>query len=201
MFAYCGNNPILRKDDGGEFWHIVAGAAIGAAISFVSSIASDMIAGEKVDLASAGMSAAFGALNGALAATGLGMTAQVVGGAVLAGAENYCAQGREKGFKNVNYFEVAGNAIVAGFSSRSNGISKSVAKHLNKQGINATNRIIASWKYDKLKGVWKSVVPTYKYYVSQTNTLFYKPLFKDNLETFTDSILTDTLSSFAIPVQ
>ena len=38
MFAYCGNNPIMRADDGGEFWHIVAGAAIGWGVSFFSTL-------------------------------------------------------------------------------------------------------------------------------------------------------------------
>lgn len=28
LFSYCDNNPVVRADVGGEFWHIVAGAAI-----------------------------------------------------------------------------------------------------------------------------------------------------------------------------
>ena len=32
MWAYCGNNPVNRYDDGGEFWHIVAGFAVGAVV-------------------------------------------------------------------------------------------------------------------------------------------------------------------------
>ena len=30
LYAYCGNNPVARADDGGEAWNIVIGAAIGA---------------------------------------------------------------------------------------------------------------------------------------------------------------------------
>ena len=29
LFAYCDNNPVTRADDGGEWWHIAIGAAIG----------------------------------------------------------------------------------------------------------------------------------------------------------------------------
>jgi hypothetical protein len=29
MFAYCGNNPVSRADDGGECWHVVIGAVVG----------------------------------------------------------------------------------------------------------------------------------------------------------------------------
>ena len=31
MFAYCGNNPVVRTDSEGEFW-VAIGAAIGAII-------------------------------------------------------------------------------------------------------------------------------------------------------------------------
>ena len=32
LYAYCDNNPIMRKDTGGEFWTIAAGALIGAGL-------------------------------------------------------------------------------------------------------------------------------------------------------------------------
>ena len=37
MFAYCGNNPVARADEGGEFWHIVAGAALGGILAGVAT--------------------------------------------------------------------------------------------------------------------------------------------------------------------
>ena len=30
LYAYCGNNPVSRSDDGGEAWNIAIGVAIGA---------------------------------------------------------------------------------------------------------------------------------------------------------------------------
>ena len=36
MYVYCGNNPILREDDGGTLWNLIAGA-IGAAVGAVRS--------------------------------------------------------------------------------------------------------------------------------------------------------------------
>jgi RHS repeat-associated protein len=47
MFAYCGNNPVSRNDEGGEFWHVVIGAVLGAAANFAISVVSDMISGEE----------------------------------------------------------------------------------------------------------------------------------------------------------
>ena len=40
LFVYCENNPVMRADADGEFWHIVAGAAIGAVVGGLSSIIS-----------------------------------------------------------------------------------------------------------------------------------------------------------------
>jgi RHS repeat-associated protein len=188
MFAYCGNNPVSREDDGGEFWHIVVGAAVGAAVSFASSVVGDLIAGEKVDWAGAGISAAFGAVSGALAATGLGPVVQIAGGAVMAGAENVIEQGREKGFDNINYGEVAFQAAVGGFSSRTNGLSKATVNHLNKQAAVATKRISNSFKHDTLRDIGKTVIKAGKYYLSQTKTIFYKPLLDDATESFWGSV-------------
>ena len=45
LFSYCDNNPIIRADNGGEVWHIVAGAAI----SGVGEISSQLISGASFD--------------------------------------------------------------------------------------------------------------------------------------------------------
>ena len=33
LFAYCDDDPVNRKDDGGEFWHIIAAGAINNAVT------------------------------------------------------------------------------------------------------------------------------------------------------------------------
>ena len=38
MFAYCGNNPIIRKDYGGEFWEIIIPAVVGGGVGAVNEI-------------------------------------------------------------------------------------------------------------------------------------------------------------------
>ena len=30
LYSYCDNNPVTRADNGGDFWHIVVGAVVGA---------------------------------------------------------------------------------------------------------------------------------------------------------------------------
>ena len=82
MFVYCGNNPVIRVDEIGEFWNLAAGAIIGAVISTVSQIAANVVSREKW---SDGVltAAATGAASGALSATGFGKVAQAVGNAAI----------------------------------------------------------------------------------------------------------------------
>ena len=76
MFAYCGNNPISRKDDGGEFWNFVVGAIVGAAIGAVTTAVDAVKEDGWTALTSGktwakmGVSAACGVINGVVAASG-----------------------------------------------------------------------------------------------------------------------------------
>lgn len=47
MYAYCGNNPVARVDDEGEFWNFIVGALVGAATSALTQIASNIVSGNK----------------------------------------------------------------------------------------------------------------------------------------------------------
>ena len=38
MYLYCGNNPVVRADDEGDFWNIVVGAVVGAALGALVQI-------------------------------------------------------------------------------------------------------------------------------------------------------------------
>ena len=70
MFAYCNNNPVVRKDSGGDFWNVVIGAVVGGAISLVSSIVSEAIEGDFTwkDAGQVAISTTIGAAEGALIA-------------------------------------------------------------------------------------------------------------------------------------
>lgn len=74
LFAYCDNNPVVRADNDGEFWHIVAGAVIGGVSSFISSMATGSSIGDSL------ISAGFGALQGGLSAALPGASAIIGAG-------------------------------------------------------------------------------------------------------------------------
>ena len=86
MFAYCGNNPVSRADDCGEFWHLVVGGVIGGIIGAVSSAASG---GDGVDIL---IGAVAGAAGGVLAASGAGVVVQALGSAAISMASNAASQ-------------------------------------------------------------------------------------------------------------
>ncbi|MGN0799384.1 MAG: RHS repeat-associated core domain-containing protein [Christensenellales bacterium] len=75
MWAYCGNSPVNRYDDGGTFWNIVVGAALGTIVGAVTAA----INGQNV-LAGA----AAGLVSGTLAGVGLGVGLAVAAGASAA---------------------------------------------------------------------------------------------------------------------
>ncbi len=83
LFAYCDNNPVTRKDDEGQYWNIVTGALIGAAINTTMAYITAMAAGTEFTLKDALIAAGSGALSGALAATGAGQFLQAIGGAII----------------------------------------------------------------------------------------------------------------------
>ena len=90
-YAYCGNNPVIRADEDGEFWNFIVGAVIGAAIGVVSNGIANAIEG-KPFFEGAGTALATGAASGLLASTGFGLVGQAVGNAVISGVSNAYSQ-------------------------------------------------------------------------------------------------------------
>ena len=94
MFAYCGNNPVFREDSNGDLWNVVFGAALGGIIAGVSKAIECAKRGDSVEqiVGQALVSAACGAVGGALAATGIGLGGQILIGASLGAAESAVTQ-------------------------------------------------------------------------------------------------------------
>ena len=115
LYAYCDNNPVMRVDEDGEFWHIIAGAVIGVVAQYIGDVFYNAVSGKEgidilvpsssiVDYIAAGAS-------GALAATGIGAIWSGVANAAIDGTA-YLANQLISG-EDVNSVELA---MVAGFS-------------------------------------------------------------------------------------
>jgi hypothetical protein len=69
-YAYCGNNPISRIDEDGEFWNYVIGAAVGGLVEYGSQVVGNVVENgfsasaftDNIDYADIGVAIAEGAL-------------------------------------------------------------------------------------------------------------------------------------------
>lgn len=129
MFAYCGNNPISRNDDGGKFWNVVIGATVGAVISAATTAFDTYKQTGSVDWGKVAIAGAVGAISGGIAATGLGMVSQAVitAGAAFAGDVATQTLCEKKTLDNVNFKKAVHNSMVAGASSVIGSVIGSVA--------------------------------------------------------------------------
>ena len=90
MFAYCGNNPVVRKDSEGTFWHLIVGAVVGVATQYVADVVSNLASGksfsESLKPTSSWADYGSAAVSGALAASGIGVIGSVAANVALGGA-------------------------------------------------------------------------------------------------------------------
>ena len=114
LFVYCGNNPIIREDKGGHFWNIVAGAVVGAVISTITQVVDNLIGGNDWHDGLA-LTAACGAITGALAATGAPRIVQSIGSGVVSALTDWGAQ--KASGKGVEWEQV----VVSGLSGALSG--------------------------------------------------------------------------------
>ena len=184
MFAYCGNNPVSRADDGGEFWHIVIGAAVGAAIGALVTGVTSYYTDGQVDWTAVGLSALSGAASGALAATGAGIGVMIAGNAAISMAENAATQVIEnEGFDN---FDVGSmlidGAIGAAFGAI--GGPGNGSKHLTKLGTQTVKRTWNTTVHHGLAAGWQEAKKAFTYYGKNTvkyYTKYFDELWVDGL--------------------
>ena len=148
MFAYCGNNPISREDDGGEFWNIVIGAAVGAVVSAVTTAIDTYVTTGSIDWGKVGISAAVGAISGGVAATGLGAIAQagITAGVTAVGevASQTLCEGKK--LSQIDTDKVIHNSLLAGGTS----LLGSALGGITSMGYSNAGKTLVSAGKDKL---------------------------------------------------
>ena len=82
LYAYCNNNPVMYSDPEGTFVWALIGAVAGAVAGFVGRLVGDLISDEWSTWQEYVGSMVGGAVNGALATTGVGLVAAAVVGSV-----------------------------------------------------------------------------------------------------------------------
>ena len=155
MFAYCENNPIMRTDEDGEIWHIVAGAVIGAVTNGIGTVVSNLVTGKP---ATDGLVGALlsGFVGGMVSATGLGLGAVVAANAATSMAINAVAQVEKIRNGKATTFSVGEMLYEGGVSAASAlvGGPGSGNKNLTRLGLRT---ITTSAKAGKGKGIIKGI--------------------------------------------
>ena len=177
LFAYCDNNPVSRRDAGGEFWHLVIGAVIGGVINGGITAING---GSVTDIA---ISAAAGALSGALSASGVGRLGQMIGNAVISASSNiatqfseYCS-GRRESFSEkelimdtvvgVSCAAVAGPGAASGFGQKR-------MVNLGKQSVQKAAAKISKGPVKFIKTARKQIVSYFHNTKPVTASMFSK---------------------------
>ena len=178
LYAYCDNNPVMRVDNGGEFWNLIIGAVVGAVVSAAVSFVSQLLDDEAPSITSGefwghvGVAAATGAVSGAVAASGVGLVGQIAVNATL-GATGAVADTAidDKGDTSIEtYLLKATEGAVIGTIAGAIGGQGSASKHVS----NSFKRVIKNrnWRYyysqirrESFKDGVKAIPSIFKSYV------------------------------------
>ena len=117
LYAYCGNNPVKRVDDGGNLWNFIIGAVVGAAVGAISAIVEGKSTSEVL------VAAGVGAVCGVISASGLAVVGQAFACAAVSAAgeaTNQTIAMVEEGnwtLEGYNYAAIAKEGIKGGVTS------------------------------------------------------------------------------------
>ena len=153
MYLYCGNNPVTRADDEGDFWNIVVGAVVGAVFSVAAQVINNAIQGESL-LDGVGTAALTGAASGALAASGVELVVSVVGNAAISMAGNATNQViKNEGFDNFDVGDMLLDGAIGAIAGRVGG--KGMGKYVNLKTLNKnlTKKVVSGSKETIKQGV------------------------------------------------
>ena len=163
LYAYCDNNPVMRADGEGDFWHIVVGAVAGALIGGVAKVVTNLIEQKSI---TDGLAIAMlaGAASGALASTGVGVSGMVAGNAVISMGENAVNQAVDNGgFDNFDIADMlvdgAVGAVVGAFGGGGNG-----SKHYTNLGKQTVKRTLNATANKGFKAGFKEAGKAFAYY-------------------------------------
>ena len=174
MWAYCGNNPVVRYEVQGEFWNIIIGAAAGAIISgAISAISQGIENGwDNINWGSVGVAAATGAISGGLAATGVGVVGQTIAnsviGAVSAGVDTYVSSGGEATVSEY-LTNIAVGGVLGAVSGKIGGAGTGT-KHMSASAgrvLKKVSNAVAKTGQTGIKTAAKEVTKATRYWYSQ----------------------------------
>ena len=192
MFAYCDNNPIMRADSCGEFWHMVVGTVVGGLLGGVVKTVSNLVEGKNIT-DGLGTAVFAGAASGLLASTGVGVIGMAVGNAAISMAENATNQIiANKGFSGFDVADMAVDGVIGGIAGAIGG-KQTGTKHLNYLGKQTVKRTVKTTMKKGIKSGLTEARKAFSYYGKNTQKYykdFRRGLIVDALSTIGTTIAT-----------
>ncbi len=180
LFAYCGNNPVIREDKSGQFWNFIVGAVGGALIGGGVQIISNLVSGKNWS-DGLGVAMATGAASGLLAASGVGMIGSIAGNAAISMAGNATNQViKNNGFNNFDVGDMLIDGAIGGVAGAVGGSGMGKSANLSTLNKNLTKKVFSGSAQVAKQGA--------KYYLSQTKTLYKKFLIEPMLKSGVASV-------------
>lgn len=144
MYAYCGNNPIIRHDMQGNIWNTLAGALAGALVGGITSCLEGKSFWEG---------AGRGALTGAIAGLGLDITIATggIGGVAIVAAFGAASGVVDEYMASDGQADAADYIIAATIGAATNLISGAVGDVFVKQPINGLKEAIKATIEEPIK--------------------------------------------------
>jgi len=170
VYVYVNNNPINFQDEDGEFWHLIGGFIVGAAIGATCQIISNLISGNEWSDGVA-TAALVGGVTGLMTAAGVGSLAiGIVAGLGTATGNQIEDHGLNLDEWNIAEFVV--DAVVTGLLA-------GVGSSYGSKKIGASSKQVANWfkpgslktmitgKYMKkiTKSIIYSAIPAMEYFL------------------------------------
>lgn len=178
LFAYCDNNPVMRADNEGGFWHVLVGAAIGGVINVITKGVVNYMNDEPL---LKGLASGFvaGAASGALASVAWPAkiasyvpAIMTAGNAVISAAEEWWDQ-TNSGEKTVNISDIVTSGVIGGISGALGGAGNGLSQ-MSKLSNNTVSRVYRAVKHNGIKSGIKEAGKAMSYYGKSTRKFYRK---------------------------
>ena len=178
LFVYCDNNPVMRADNEGGFWHVLVGAAIGGVINVITKGVVNYMNDEPL---LKGLASGFvaGAASGALASVAWPAkiasyvpAIMTAGNAVISAAEEWWDQ-TNSGEKTVNISDIVTSGVIGGISGALGGAGNGLSQ-MSKLSNNTVSRVYRAVKHNGIKSGIKEAGKAMSYYGKSTGTFYRK---------------------------
>lgn len=197
-YAYCDDNPVMRADNGGEFWNFIIGGVVGAVVGGVVAA----LNGE--DTAGIVIGALAGAASGVVAASGLGLIAQAGISAAISATADVANQTVDIVQSNGTFeeYDILQTTVEAGLGFATSVVGSVlgsvVGKHVTRTSVIADQAFDSYLEKTFVSGLKKQAGRSTSALIRQANKNLAKSVLYDNITRGVSSVIGSGVSLWNI---